>query len=89
MEVICLEDRAFYQLVDTVIARLRLHDKGDSVPWVSPEEAMRLLNVKAKSTMQILRDTGKVRFTQPQKKIILYERKSLMNYLEANSKNTF
>lgn len=89
MEVICVEDKAFYELVETVIARLKLHDKGDYEPWVSPEEAMRILNVKAKSTMQILRDTGKVRYSQPQKKIILYERKSLMEYLECNAKNTF
>jgi hypothetical protein len=57
--------------------------------WLTPEAAMKLLNVKAKSTMQELRDRGKIRFSQPQKKIILYSRTSINEYLEANARNKF
>ena len=57
--------------------------------WLNPYEAMSLLNVKSKTTMQQLRDSGKVRYTQPQKRIILYDRKSLETYLEQNATETF
>ncbi|MBS1585522.1 MAG: helix-turn-helix domain-containing protein [Bacteroidetes bacterium] len=89
MQVICLEEAAFYQLIESVVEKLRKKDNDVGDRWVSSEEAMRLLNVKAKSTMQILRDTGKIRFSQPQKKIILYDRASINTYLERNAKNTF
>lgn len=88
MEVICLEEPAFYSLIEKVVARLGVK-APDQEEWLSPESAMKLLNVKAKSTMQDLRDRGKIRFSQPQKKIILYSRSSINEYLEANAQNTF
>jgi len=86
MEVICLETEAFYALVDEVVKRLR-----DAAPekWVTTEKAMELLNIKSKSTLQILRDEGKLRFTHPQKKIILYDRDSINEYLEKHARETF
>lgn len=89
MQVICLEEKAFYQLIECVVAKLKTQDNDVGDTWVSSEEAMRILNIKAKSTMQILRDTGKIRFSQPQKKIILYDRRSINAYLEVHAKNTF
>lgn len=50
---------------------------------------MRLLNIKSKTTLQKLRDEGRIRYTQPEKKIILYDRDSIDAYLENNSKDTF
>ena len=89
MQVICLEDKAFYSLVEEVVARLReKHDVGKE-KWISDEEAMQLLYVNSKTTLQKLRDEGKIRFSQPQKKIILYDRDSINAYLERNARNTF
>ncbi|GCC49839.1 DNA-binding protein [Chryseotalea sanaruensis] len=89
MQVICLEEDAFYALVEQVVTRLK-DKKGNSFDkWVSDEEAMRLLNIKSKTTMQKLRDEGKIRFTQPQKKIILYDRESLDLFLEQNARETY
>lgn len=89
MEVICLEDSALYALVEQVVQRLQLQHNVEKDEWVPPSEAMRILNVKSKTTLQSLRDTGKIRFSQPQKRIILYDRGSLIEYLEQHSKNTF
>lgn len=89
MEVICLQDEAFYALVEQVVARLKEKNGHEQDKWVDDEEAMRLLNIKSKTTLQKLRDEGKIRFSQPQKKIILYDRESLNFYLERNAKNTF
>jgi hypothetical protein len=87
MEVICLEEPAFYELIKEVVSRLQ--PKPEAQKWVNEEQAMTLLNVKAKSTMQELRNNGKIRFSQPQKKIILYDRDSIMTYLDNHAKDTF
>ncbi|MVM33435.1 helix-turn-helix domain-containing protein [Spirosoma sp. HMF4905] len=89
MEVICLQDEAFYILIEQVVARLIEKAGQEKEKWVSDEQAMLLLNIKSKTTLQKLRDEGKIRFTQPQKKIILYDRASVEAYLEQNAKNTF
>lgn len=89
MDVICLEDKAFYALIDEVVARLKEKQGQDHDKWVSGEQAMQLLNIKSKTTLQTLRDEGKIRFSQPQKKIILYDRDSINAYLDQNARNTF
>ena len=89
MEVICLQEEAFYTLIEEVVDRLKEKFEAPDEVWVTPERAMELLNVKAKSTMQILRDTGAITFTQPQRKIILYKYDSIMEYLEKNSNKAF
>ena len=89
MQVICLEETAFYELVEQVVARLQNKHGQEKERWVSGEEAMRLLNIKSKTTMQSLRDNGQLKFSQPQRKIILYDRLSIDAYLEKNARNTF
>ncbi|MEA5402088.1 helix-turn-helix domain-containing protein [Arcicella sp. DC2W] len=89
MQVICLEESAFYALVEQVVARLKETNKVEKEKWISDEQAMQLLNIKSKTTLQKLRDEGKIRFSQPQKKIILYDRDSIDKYLESNAHKTF
>ncbi|MBK7856636.1 MAG: helix-turn-helix domain-containing protein [Bacteroidetes bacterium] len=89
MKVICLEEEAFYELVEQVVARIKDKTSTKEDKWISDEDAMQLLNIKSKTTMQKLRDQGKIRFTQPQKKIILYDRDSINEYLEKHARETF
>lgn len=90
MEVICLEESAFYALIDEVIERIK--DQNPTVntdKWISGEEAMHLLRISSKTTLSNLRNEGKIRYSQPQKKIILYDRESIESYLEQNAKEPF
>ncbi len=89
MQVICLEEPAFYALIETVCARLLPENAADKNRWIPPEEAMAMLNIKSKTTLQQLRDNGKIRYSQPQKKVILYDRLSIEAYLEKHAQNTF
>ncbi len=89
MNVICLEDEAFYTLVEEVVTRIKEKHKINNDKWVSPERAMEILNIKSKTTLQNLRDTGAIVFTQPQKKIILYDYNSLIHYLDNHANDTF
>jgi len=89
MQVICLEEEAFFTLVEQVVDRLKGRFSAQPDKWVSTDEAMKLLGILSKTTLQKLRDEGRIRFSQPQKKTILYDRQSLLDYLEANAKDTF
>ena len=88
MEVICLEDKALYVLIEQVVDRLK-EKRGKIEPkWITPSEAMVMLNIK-RTSLQNLRDTGKIRYSQPQRKTILYDRDSILEYLEKYAENTF
>ena len=89
MQVICLEETAFYTLIEQVVTRLKETHGEEKEKWISDEQAMQLLNIKSKTTLQKLRDEGKIRFSQPQKKIILYDRDSIDTYLQQHARNTF
>ncbi|MEQ9262030.1 MAG: helix-turn-helix domain-containing protein [Owenweeksia sp.] len=89
MEVICLEEKAFYTLVETVVARIKKTEQIPQNKWIDGEEAMHLLNIKSKTTLQKLRDEGKIRYSQPQPRIILYDRESINEYLDQHAQNTF
>ena len=89
MNVICLEDDAFYTLIEKVIDRIGVPNLNKEDKWVSGEEAMKKLRITSKTTLQKMRDEGKIRFSQPEKKIILYDTESINQYLDKNSKNIF
>ena len=88
LNIICLESEAFYALIDEVVNRLK--DKnGVEEKWIDDEEAMRLLHISSKTTLQKYRDEGSIRFTQPSKKLILYDRESILDFLNLKAKDTF
>lgn len=87
MNVICLEDDAFYALIEQVVQRIKDQNNIKEDKWISGEEAMDKLRIKSKSTLQKLRDEGKIRFSQPEKKVILYDLDSIYAYLEKNVKD--
>ncbi|OJW12515.1 helix-turn-helix domain-containing protein [Mucilaginibacter sp. 44-25] len=91
MEVICFEDRAFYALIDKLEAYIdsKKPQQTLSDKWISGAEAMNMMRIKSKTTLQKLRDEGKIRFTQPEKKIVLYDRDSINAYLEDFTYETF
>ena len=88
MEVICLEEKAFYELVEHVANKISEKANHDW-KWISTEEAMKLLNIKSKTTLQRMRNAGKIRFSQPYKRVILYDRDSLNEFLERHARETF
>lgn len=89
MEVICLEDRAFYALIEQVVQRIKERESITEDKWVGPDEAMKKLRITSKTTLQKLRDEGAIRFSQPEKKIILYDTDSINAYLDKHAHNTF
>ena len=89
MQVVCLQEEAFYALFDKVVEHLNQKRKDKPEKWIDGEEAMSHLKIKSTTTLQRLRDEGKIRFSQPQKKIILYDRDSINEYIEKHARDTF
>jgi hypothetical protein len=87
LEVVCIESEAFYQLIKQVVDRMK-SENGPLPEWVDAEEAMNILSIKT-SALQFLRHEGKIEFSQPSRKIILYRRSSLYAHLEKHSQKTF
>lgn len=90
MNVITLEEEAFYQLYYKLVAEIK--EKLGAKPrdkWIDGPEAMQMLRIKSKTTLQKLRDEGKIRFSQPEPKIILYDSDSIDAYLEKHVKEPF
>lgn len=87
--VTCLPNADFERLVDRLVGYIKEKHSIQHDTWVTCEEAMRLLNISSKTTLQQIRDNGKIRFTHPTHKILLYDRQSILDYLEAHAKETF
>ncbi|MEO3402791.1 DNA-binding protein [Mucilaginibacter sp. CAU 1740] len=81
IEVICMQSDAFYKLLEEVIAHFKKPVAEIPDTWISASEAMAKLKIKSKTTLQKLRDEGQIRFTQPKKKLILYDINSINEYL--------
>ena len=88
MEVVCIESEAFYQLIDQVVSRL-MAQKQEKPRWISVEEAMHMLKISSKTTLQKLKNEGRIRFSQPMKKLTLSDRQSILDYLELHARETF
>ena len=89
MEVICLQDQAFYTLIEEVVKRIKDKNKIEKDKWISTEEAMHKLRITSKTTLQKFRDEGRIRFSQPEKKLILYDLDSINEYLEKHAQETY
>jgi hypothetical protein len=89
MQVICLEDAALYALIDKVVAHVKEKHSIKTDEWISGEEAMKMLRITSKTTLQKLRDEGKIRFSHPEKKMLLYDPNSIREYLNKHAKDTF
>ncbi len=89
--VICLEKPAFYMLLEQVLEHVdsKFELSKEKQQWISGDEAMSILNIKSKTTLQELRNNGLIRFSQPQHKVILYDRTSILNYIEKHAREPF
>ena len=89
MNLIQVDKETFFQLVNEAVQRILESQDVKEDKWVTTDEAMALLKIKSKSTLQKLRDEGRIRFTQPERKYILYDRTSLLDFLDKHVQEPF
>ena len=81
---ICLEDQAFYELIDQVVERLAEKHNRPLNKWIDGKEAMELLHCKS-TKLQELRDHLSIEHSK-MGNIILYNRFSIDEYIEKNKR---
>ncbi|MFC3560500.1 DNA-binding protein [Pedobacter jamesrossensis] len=87
---VCMESEAWYAMIKTAVTQIRAEDKAAKEDkWISDEKASNLLDGASTSTLLRLRNSGKIKFTQPTRKLILYDRDSIMAYLNKGTHETF
>jgi len=89
MEVICLDEPAFYALIEKVVSRIKDEHQIKEDKWITADEAMKLLNITSKTTLLKIFDEGKIKRVNVTPRVILYSSNSIRKYLEENSKGTF
>ena len=89
MNVICLEEEAYFELLDKTIAYVEKNLGDKPKKWIGEEEAMSLLNIKSKTTLQEYRVNGDIGYSQPRRKVILYDRDSIDKFLEKHHRKPF
>ena len=89
MKVILIEEEAFFELVDRAVQRISGKMNADKKKWLTPKEAMKVLGISSPTTLQRYRDEGRIRYSQPSKKIIRYDPESIQEFLDSKTKNTF
>ncbi len=88
MEVIIIETEAFYKLIDEIIFKVKENLKIEK-EWITEKELMSILNIKSKSTIQKLRNQGEIEFSQPVRKLILYNSKSVKLFIDKYKRKSF
>jgi len=88
MEIIIFEKEAYWKHINEVLKRLK-DSKKEEKKWINEAEAMELLGVRSKSEMWKMRSQGKIRYSQPSRKIIKYDKQNILKYLENHAKNEF
>ncbi len=81
MKVICIEEPAFFNLFDRVVEHFKLKSGNSEEKRLSTEDAMKKLCLISKAAHKSYRDNGDIRFTQPRKKVLLYDAKSIHDFL--------
>ena len=83
LKVICLETEAYYKLIQEIVEIVKEKEKIEEL-WVDGKTAMSILKITSKTTLQKFRDQDLIVFSQPSRKVIVYYRPSLIEFLENN-----
>ncbi len=86
-DTICIRTDAFYALIDEVIEHIDAKFNLPKQPqWIDGSEVMRMLNITSRTTLQAVKDSPDVRVSIMSKKVVLYDRQSILDYIEKHSR---
>ena len=88
-DVIHIKSDALRALAEKLYAHICEKYMINGYKYVPTEEAMKMLGISSKATLQKLRDEGKIVYSQHMTKVIMYSVESINEYLDKHAKNTF
>lgn len=83
---ICMDEEVYYDLKEGLIVRLMQMHQVDHEPWITAEEAMSLLRISSQTTLKKFCDQGHIRVSKITEKIVLYNRPSILEFIDKNEK---
>ena len=85
IRVICLESDAYKAWMKETMNFIKQENSILLDPWLTRDEAMKLLKVSSRTKLQEIKDAGKIKVSKVDgsNKHILYERKSILDLIEA------
>jgi hypothetical protein len=79
----CLSDELFEKTMSKALdAILPKYAGEDKVLFITTEDTMQLLNISSPTTMQKIRNEGKIPYYQLTTKVIIYKKKEVLEYVE-------
>jgi hypothetical protein len=85
-QFIMLESKAYYNMITEITKIVEEKIKSESKEdWIEEKEAMQLLGISSKSTLQKFRDEDRIKFSAITSKTIKYSKKSILQYIESKS----
>ncbi|XOV94604.1 MAG: DNA-binding protein [Bacteroidota bacterium] len=85
MTQICLDPEFLIKSIEANIDHMAPAYQGEKKDvWIDDDEAMNMLKITSKTTLQKLRDTDRIVFSKVTSKIILYSRESIEKLLKEN-----
>jgi hypothetical protein len=86
---ICLDEPAFYALIEKVVARIKDEKDIKEPLWLSGEEAMKKLKIKSKTTLAKIVANCEIVHTYASPRVIMYETASINECLKNKSIKPF
>jgi hypothetical protein len=87
--VIQLTLEEIMHIIQMTIVEHEKSGRGQEKEWISAAEAMGLLGISSKTTLQKFRDEGQIEFTVVTSKTFLYRKESILAYLERKARKSF
>ena len=84
---ICMDEQVYYDLKEGLLLRLKTMNQIQDDPWITVNEALDLLSITSQTTLKKFCDQGHIRVSKITEKIVLYDRQSILHFLESHVKN--
>lgn len=78
--LILSDEETFFRLLDLFYERI-IREKKVLPEWISEKDAMAILLIKSKSTLQKMRDSNSFTFSSLSTKHIIYSRSSILEFI--------
>lgn len=88
-KVIQIETEALEHLACRLVKLIQEKYGIPNEQWISEQETMAIIGISSKTTLLKLRQTGQIRYSQPYKRVIVYDKKSVLDFLNKHIKEPF
>ena len=83
---ICMDEEVYYDLKEGLILRMMQMHQVNHKPWITAAEAMSLLRISSQTTLKKFCNQGHIRVSKVTEKVVLYNRPSILEFIEKNEK---